>query len=71
MPQKRHIVVRYPDPGPPALVGEPNTFNTLQEAEDRLQEIEAGHLKKHHTSLGIETFAGDRATYLKLFGIME
>lgn len=71
MPQKRHIVVRYPDPGPPALVGEPNTFEEMEDAERRIQEIEASHLKKHHTSLGIETFEGCRSDYLKRSGIME
>lgn len=55
----RYLVLRIPDPGPPALAGGPNNFDTLEEAIVRMQEIRDGQTKDHHTSHEVRSYVGD------------
>ena len=50
---KRYCVIRVPSSGPPALAGAPNVFETREEAEARVAEIESTHLMRHHTWLDV------------------
>ncbi len=66
----RYLVLRNPGSGPPALAGPPNDFATLKEAEARISEIEASHLKAHHTYLDILPYDGDREEALRIAGVL-
>ena len=59
-----------PGSGPPALAGAPNDFATKAEAEARIAEIEAEHLKAHHTYLDIMGYEGDKAEALAAAGVL-
>ncbi len=66
----RYAILRVPGSGPPALAGPPNVFDTEVEAQARLDEIEDGHLKAHHTHLEILPFQGPLAQALTKAGIL-
>ena len=66
----RFLVVRVPGSGPPALIGAPYDFASLAEAEARVAEIEAGHLKAHHTHLEVLPYTGPLQTALATKGIL-
>ena len=66
----RYLILRVPGSGPPALAGAPNDFATREEAEARIAEIEAGHLKAHHTYLEVMRYDGDKAAALKAAGVL-
>ena len=68
--RKRYVVIREPGSGPPALIGQPNDFATEAEAYARIGEIEAGHLKAHHTHLSVIPYHGDLQQALAEFGIL-
>lgn len=70
MTAKRYLVLRVPSSGPKALAGPPNDFSALKDAEARLSEITAGHLKAHHTYLEIVEYSGDKSAFLSAQGIL-
>lgn len=67
---KRYLILRVPGSGPPALAGAPNDFATREEAAARIAEIEATHLKAHHTYLEIMAYEGDKAAALNAAGVL-
>lgn len=70
MNETRFAVIRVPGSGAPALAGEPNDFATEAEARARIAQIEAGHLKSHHTHLDIVPYDGDRHVALAAEGVL-
>ena len=66
----RYLVVRVPTSGPPAVIAEPNDFETESEARARIGEIESLQLQAHHTWLDIVRYTGDRTTALERAGIL-
>lgn len=71
MTDRRFVVVRVPGNGPPALVGAPCVFATVDEAEARIAEIERGHRKSHHTHLEVIPIEGDLGAALERLGILS
>lgn len=67
---RRFVIVRVPGSGPPALAGAPNVFDTHDAAAARVAEIEAGHLKAHHTHLEIHAVEGNVPEALAAKGIL-
>ncbi|MEM7189654.1 MAG: hypothetical protein AAF439_08590 [Pseudomonadota bacterium] len=67
---ERFLVQRVPSSGPPAVVADPYDFPTRTAAEERVAEIEAGHLVVHHTYLDIMTYTGDRYAAMDKAGVI-
>lgn len=65
----RFAVIRVPGSGPPALVGAPYHFDTEHAALARIAEIEAAHLKSHHTHLEVVPFEGPLHAAMQAMGI--
>jgi len=66
---ERFAVIRVPTSGPPALIGAPCDFATRAEAQARIDAIEAGHLKAHHTYLDIVAYEGPLGPAMRDLGV--
>lgn len=66
---ERYAVIRVPTSGPPALIAAPRDFATQAEAQARIDMIEAGQLKTHHTYLDIVAYDGPLGPAMQALGI--
>ncbi|MDX8352740.1 hypothetical protein [Cognatiyoonia sp. IB215182] len=66
---RRFAVIRVPTSGPPALVAQPNVFDSQDSADARIAEIEARQLMTHHTYLDTVAFEGPLMAAMQSRGI--